>query len=176
MKRMIMHSRESAVVIRKMEPSDASMVLSIYEMGLETRMATFETEMPSWNTWDERHLEHSRFVYEENGRILGWIALSPASDREAYKGVAELSVYVDTNETGKSIGSQLMQKAIGSSEENGIWTLFSSVFPENAASIRLHEKHGFRKVGYRERIAKLDGVWRTTVLLERRSEAVGTDA
>jgi L-amino acid N-acyltransferase YncA len=155
-------------MIREMLSGDSSRVLEIYKMGLETRNSTFETEVPSWEEWDSRHLLHSRLVYEESGMVLGWIALSPFSTREVYKGVAELSVYVDINYQWRNIGSCLMEQLINSSEQNGIWTIVSNVFPENEATIRLHQKFGFRIVGKRERIAMLDGNWRDTVLLERR--------
>ena len=141
-------------------------------MGLETRNATFETVVPSWQEWDAKHLRHSRFVFEEESKIAGWAALSPFSSREVYKGVAEVSIYVATGLRGKKIGSALMEKIIASSELNGIWTLVSSVFPENEATLKLHAKFGFREIGRRERIAKLDGIWRDTILLERRSTII----
>jgi L-amino acid N-acyltransferase YncA len=156
-------------MIRNMLNGDSQKVLEIYKMGLETRNATFETIVPSWQEWDSKHLRHSRFVSEEDGIVTGWVALSPFSSREVYKGVAELSIYVSTFSRGKKIGSALMEKTIASSELNGIWTLVSSVFPENEATLQLHEKFGFRVIGRRERIAKLDGIWRDTVLLERRN-------
>lgn len=156
-----------------MSYTDSSRVLDIYRMGTETRNATFETSVPSWNIWDSKHLKHSRFVYEENGTVLGWVALSPISTRDVYRGVAEVSIYIDLNYANQGIGSMLMDIAIKSSEENGIWTLQSSVFPENAATLKLHEKFGFRIIGKRERIASLDGIWRDTVLLERRSLKIG---
>ena len=152
-----------------MQPPDASAVLEIYRMGLDTGNATFETEVPSWSDWDSRHLKHSRFVYAENERISGWIALSPISTRHVYRGVAEVSIYIASDSRGKGIGTALMEKLIVSSEEQGIWSLFSSVFPENSATLRLHEKFGFRIIGRRERIAQLHGIWRDTLLLERRS-------
>jgi phosphinothricin acetyltransferase len=139
-------------------------------MGIETLNATFETEVPSWEDWDSKHLLHSRFVYIENDIVLGWAALSSVSVRQVYKGVAEISIYIDTDFNGKGIGSQLMEKVIQSSEENGIWTLNSSVFPENIATLKLHEKFGFRIIGFKEKVATLDGKWRNTVLLERRSK------
>jgi phosphinothricin acetyltransferase len=142
-------------------------------MGLDTRNATFEIQIPSWNDWDAIHLKHLRFVYAENEKILGWIALSPVSIRKVYEGVAEVSVYVDTNYLGKGIGSKLMNRMIISSEEHGIWTLSSSVFAGNIATLKLHEKCGFRIIGTREKIAQLDGKWRDTILLERRSKMVG---
>ena len=156
-------------MVREMLNSDSFRVLAIYGMGLETRNSTFETIVPSWTKWDSRHLHHSRYVFEEDGLVQGWVALSPFSARQVYKGVAEVSIYVDINHQGKKIGSSLMEHMIISSELNGIWTLFSSVFPENEATLKLHRKFGFRVVGIRERIAQLEGKWRDTVLLERRS-------
>jgi phosphinothricin acetyltransferase len=159
-------------MVRIMRHSDSQKVLEIYRMGLETRNATFETVVPSWQEWDSKHLRHSRFVSEEDGIVTGWAALSPFSSREVYKGVAELSIYVSTIFRGKKTGSALMEKIIASSELNGIWTLVSSVFSENEATLRLHEKFGFRVIGRRERIARLDGNWRDTILLERRSSII----
>ena len=160
------------IMVRIMRHSDSQKVLEIYRMGLETRNATFETVVPSWQEWDSKHLRHSRFVSEEDGIVTGWAALSPFSSREVYKGVAELSIYVSTIFRGKKTGSALMEKIIASSELNGIWTLVSSVFSENEATLRLHEKFGFRVIGRRERIARLDGNWRDTILLERRSSII----
>ncbi len=160
-------------MIREMIKQDSSRILEIYKMGLDTRNATFETNTPSWTDWDLEHLKHSRFVYVENEKVIGWVALSPVSKRKAYEGVAELSVYVDTNFSGKGIGSKLMNKVIVSSEKHGIWTLYSSIFPENEVTLKLHEKFGFRVIGIREKIAMLDGKWRNTVLLEKRSKKVG---
>jgi phosphinothricin acetyltransferase len=160
-------------MVREMTQQDGTRVLEIYKMGLDTRNATFETETPSWADWDAKHLKHTRFVYVENEKILGWVALTSTSIRKVYSGVAEISIYIDTNSLGRGYGSMLMEKAINSSEEHGIWTLFSSVFPENVGTIKLHEKFGFRKVGTREKIAQLDGEWRDTVLFERRSKQVG---
>ena len=156
-------------MIREMQQADSFRVLEIYRMGLETRNATFETTVPSWKEWDSKHLSHSRLVFTENEKVEGWAALTPFSVREVYRGVAEVSIYVANGFRGKKIGSALMDQIIISSELNGIWTLVSSVFPENQATLRLHEKSGFRIIGRRERIAKLDGKWRDTILLERRS-------
>ena len=156
-------------MIRTMLQTDSERVLDIYRMGLETRNATFETIVPSWQEWDSKHLSHSRFVFEEDDIVTGWAALTPFSTREVYKGVAELSIYVATGFRGRKIGSELMEQVISSSEQNGIWTLVSSVFPENEATLKLHEKFGFRVIGRRVRIARLDGKWRDTILLERRS-------
>ena len=154
-----------------MNALDRARVLEIYKMGIDTRNATFETEVPSWIVYDTKHLPHSRFVYIEDETILGWAALSAVSLRPAYKGVAEVSIYIDADFRSKGIGSQLMEKVIVSSEENGIWTLNSSVFPENIATIKLHEKFGFRIIGFKEKVARLNGKWRNTILLERRSKS-----
>jgi phosphinothricin acetyltransferase len=156
-------------MLREMLQNDCERVLEIYRMGLETRNATFETNVPSWQEWDSKHLPHSRFVSENVGIVTGWVALTPFSLREVYNGVAEVSIYVADGFRGKNIGKDLLEKVIISSEENGIWTLVSSVFPENEATLKLHAKFGFRVTGRRERIAKLDGKWRDTILLERRS-------
>jgi L-amino acid N-acyltransferase YncA len=156
-------------MVRDMLYSDSETVLEIYRMGLVTRNATFETTVPSWQEWDSKHLSHSRFVSVTDSIVVGWAALTPFSSREVYRGVAEVSIYVASGSRGKSTGSDLMDRIIHSSELNGIWTLVSSVFPENEATLRLHEKFGFRIIGKRERIAKLDGKWRDTILLERRS-------
>lgn len=153
-----------------MTADDAERVLEIYKAGLDTRNATFETRVPMWTDWDHKHLKHSRFVYVMDGRVLGWVTLTPFSNRQVYQGVAEVSVYVDAGCRGKGIGSELMKKVITSSEDHGIWTLFSAVFPENTATLKLHAKAGFKVVGTREKIARLDGKWRDTVLLERRSQ------
>jgi L-amino acid N-acyltransferase YncA len=158
------------MMIIAMTDHDAARVLEIYKMGIETRNATFETDVPAWEDWDAKHLPHSRLVYSEDDSVLGWAALSQVSGRPAYKGVAELSVYVDTSFAGRGIGSKLMEEVLLSAEEHGIWTLTSSIFPENMPTLRLHEKFGFRILGVREKIAKLDGKWRSTILLERRSK------
>jgi L-amino acid N-acyltransferase YncA len=161
------------VTLREMASSDSEKVLDIYKMGIETKMATFESKVPAWKEFNKNHLSHSRYVVEKSGKVVGWIALSPVSKREAYKGVAEISVYVDPINMCVGLGSLLMEKAIDSSEANGIWTLFSSVFPENRATVKLHRKFGFRIVGTREKIGLIDGKWRDTVILERRSKKIG---
>lgn len=161
--------------IRVMSANDAASVMAIYAAGIATRNATFEITLPAWEVWNSRHLTHSRFVYTNGGQVLGWAALSAVSAREAYAGVAELSVYVDPQFAGMGIGSALMECIIASSESMGIWTLFSSVFPENKATVKLHLKFGFRLIGSRERIARLDGLWRDTLLFERRSRTIGID-
>lgn len=165
--------KDRSNMIREMNVKDSQRILEIYKMGLDTKNATFETEVPSWSDWDLKHHKHSRFVYIDNNTILGWAALTPVSSRKVYAGVAEISVYIDINFLGKGIGSKLMDKVIISSEEQGIWTLFSSIFPENIATIKLHKKFGFRVIGTREKIAKLDNKWRDTTILERRSKKIG---
>ena len=157
-------------MIRKMKAIDADRVLAIYRSGIATRNATFQTQVPSWSEWDQGHHQHSRIVFEDNNKVVGWAALSPVSGRACYAGVAELSIYVDTLLLGQGIGRQLMARIIELSDQNSIWTLQSSVFPENFATIKLHENFGFRKVGIREKIAQLDGQWRDTLILERRSK------
>jgi L-amino acid N-acyltransferase YncA len=158
-----------------MKNSDATDVLAIYGYGLSTRNATFETDMPSWQQWDQGHHPYCRLVFETDRLVTGWAALSPVSKRACYDGAAEISVYVAEGFWGRKIGSRLLASAISESEKNGIWTLFASVFPDNEATLRLHLGRGFRTLGVRERIAKLDGVWRDTVILERRSAVVGVE-
>jgi phosphinothricin acetyltransferase len=160
-------------MLRKMKKSDGPSVLEIYAYGLSTRMATFETKLPTWAQLDQKWHKHSRFVHEQNGRVAGWVALIPVSIRDVYRGVAEVSVYVAEETQGKGIGTQLMQRVVQSSEQNGIWTLYASMFPENSATVTLHQKCGFRKVGIRKKIACLEGVWRDTLIMERRSKTVG---
>ena len=144
----------------------------IYAAGVATRNATFETDVPSWEDWDARHLAQPRLVALEAGAVVGWAALSPASPRECYAGVAEDSVYVAPGEQGRGVGQALLEELVARSEAEGLWMLQTSIFPENVASLALHQRCGFRLVGVRERIAQLDGVWRDTVLLERRAGAV----
>lgn len=153
-----------------MLPEHAAEVLQIYGEGLATGQATFNTEVPAWADWDRAHLPHSRLVAQEDSRVVGWAALSPVSARSCYRGVAEFSLYIGAAHRGLGVGNLLMQQLIQESEANGIWTLHSSTFPENMASLRLQKKWGFREIGYREKIAQLHGVWRNTILLERRSE------
>lgn len=157
------------IQIRAFSPNDWPEVEKIYLDGISTKNATFETSSPGWAKWDESHLVHSRWVAEANQDVAGWVALSPVSDRCVYGGVAEVSVYIASNYRGQGIGKVLLEKVIESSEENGIWTLNAATFPENEASIQLHVRCGFRKIGIRERIGQLDNVWRDTVIMERRS-------
>lgn len=155
--------------VSPLEPKHKNEVLEIYKLGIETKNATFNTVIPTWEEWDKSHLQHSRLVIETDDKIVGWIALSPVSSRCNYNGVAEVSVYIHPDFSRLGFASELMEKMVSESENNGIWTLQSSVFPENESSIKLHEKFGFREVGYREKISKMDGIWRDTILLERRS-------
>lgn len=157
------------MTVRDLRSADWPEVARIYEQGIRTGNATFETEVPSWLAWDAAHLPGHRLVAEREGRVVGWIALAPVSSRRCYAGVAEVSVYV--GERGTGVGSELLAAVIESAERGGIWTLQTSVFPENAASLALLRRFGFRVVGTRERIAQLRGAWRDTVLVERRSDA-----
>jgi L-amino acid N-acyltransferase YncA len=159
-------------MIRTLKNADANAVLEIYAYGIKTRLATFETRVPTWEEWDAKHHTFCRFVFDDEGTIAGWAALLPTSKRDCYKGVAETSIYIDEHYLGRGIGSLLMERLIKDSEKQGIWTLTSSIFPENTASHKLHLKHGFREVGVRKKIAKLDGIWRDTLILERRSTKV----
>jgi L-amino acid N-acyltransferase YncA len=159
---------ESVMEIRAMQPSDWPAVREIYEQGLATRQATFETTAPSWAAWDEGHLAEQRLVAAQEGKVVGWAALSPASRRPCYAGVVEESVYVRAEARGQGVGTSLLRALVERAEKAGAWTIQTSIFPENVASIELHRRCGFRVVGTRERIAQLDGEWRDTVLLERR--------
>jgi L-amino acid N-acyltransferase YncA len=158
--------------IRDLRPGDWPEVAVIYEAGVATRNATFETAVPSWQEWDARHLAQPRLAAVEARAVVGWAALSPVSARACYAGVAEDSVYVTPARQGWGVGLALLEELVARSEAEGLWTLQTSIFPENHASIALHLRSGFRVVGVRERIAQLDGVWRDTVLLERRAGAV----
>jgi phosphinothricin acetyltransferase len=159
--------------IKAMTETQWPEVRRIYKQGIATRNATFATEAPDWSEWDARHLPACRLVALRDGEVLGWAALSPVSSRQVYRGVQEVSVYVADSARGQGIGSQLLDALVAESERNGIWTLQAGIFAENTASIRLHERAGFRLVGRRERIGCLDGQWRDTVLMERRSQSTG---
>ena len=157
---------------RDLRPGDWPEVARIYEQGIRTGNATFETDVPSWEAWDAAHLRQHRFVAERDGRVAGWIALSPVSSRHCYAGVAEISAYVSEEARGQGVGKELLAAAIESSERAGLWTLQTGVFPKNEPSVGLLKRFGFRVLGTQERIGRLHGVWRDVVLLERRSEVV----
>jgi L-amino acid N-acyltransferase YncA len=163
----------SDYVIDQMNATDWEQVRAIYLEGIATGNATFETQAPSWEAWDQAHLHFARLVARDGERVLGWAALSPVSKRSVYRGVAELTVSVAESARGQGIGRALLEALIGESEQSGIWTLQAAIMVENAASIQLHLRCGFREVGRRERIGKLNGVWRDTLLFERRSDKVG---
>lgn len=164
------------LVIRDLTESDASAILDIYQQGMDTGHATFQEYAPSWDEWDQSHLKTPRLGAFTDNELVGWAALSPASSRCVYAGVAEESVYVGTRFSGLGVGRTLLQAIITASEEAGVWTLTAGIFPENAASLKLHEATGFKILGRRERIGKmtfgpLTGQWRDVLSLERRSEA-----
>ena len=156
------------IELRALTPDDWSAVADIYWDGMRGGLATFETEVPSWEEWDAGHLREHRLVAELLGEVVGWAALSPASKRRCYAGVVENSVYVASEARGRGVGRQLLEALIAGARASGLWTIQCSIFPENRASLVLHERCGFRVVGTRERIAKRDGIWRDTVFLELR--------
>jgi L-amino acid N-acyltransferase YncA len=163
-----------SVRIEPMIRVDWEQVCAIYEEGIATGLGTFEMQAPSWEEWDAARLPHSRLVAREE-RVLGWAALSPVSKRACYAGVAEFGVYVAAVARGRGVGRALLDALIQSSESHGIWTLQGATIAENAASLALQATCGFRVVGRRERIGKLSGLWRDTILTERRSTKVGID-
>lgn len=148
-------------------------VRKIYEEGINTGNATFQSETPAWEKWDADHLQHCRIIALLNNEVAGWAALSPVSGRCVYAGVAEVSVYVAEKFRGNKIGNSLLQQLVIESEKNNLWTLQAGIFPENKASLTIHENNGFRLIGYREKIGEMNGVWRDTLYLERRSKIVG---
>jgi phosphinothricin acetyltransferase len=158
-----------------MTPGDWEAVKRIYEEGIATGNATFETAAPGWKEWDEAHLPDYRLVGCKEGEVVAWAALGPYSRRAAYAGVAEVSIYVAEAVRGQGVGRALLRAVVESTEARGIWTLQAGVFSENESSLRLHRALGFRTVGTRRRIGRLNGRWRNVVLLERRSETVGLD-
>ena len=159
-------------MLRPLDRSDWPAVAEIYREGIQTRLATFEVEVPSWDAWDAAHLPRHQLVAVEAEEVVGWAALSAASSRACYVGVAEDSVYVAANRQGRGVGRALLDELVAGSERDGIWTIQTSIFPENRASLALHLRCGFRVVGVRDRIAQLDGVWRDALSLERRAGAV----
>jgi len=162
------------IQIRTLNFDDWERVRLIYLDGIATGQATFETRAPSWAEWDRAHLPAPRLV-ATSSEVVGWAALGPVSSRAVYSGVAEVSVYVGNDSRGKGVGRRLLETLMVASEKKVIWTLQASIFPENVASMTLHKSCGFREIGRRERIGRMNGVWRDTILLERRSKLVGSD-
>ena len=161
---------------RELIAQDWQQVKEIYEEGIATGNATFQSAAPDWDEWDQSHVKNSRIVaVDDASNILGWAALTPVSGRCVYAGVAEVSVYVSDKARGKGIGKSLLKELIRQSEQNGFWTLTAGIFPENEASLKIHQQAGFKVLGIRERIGKMNGEWRNTVLLERRSDVAGVD-
>lgn len=158
-----------------MTRADWNAVRSIYQEGIETQLATFETEAPAWEDWDRSHRADCRLVARDDGRVLGWAALSPVSERCIYGGVAEVSVYLAEAARGVGLGKALLSELAGRSETAGIWTLQAGLLPENQASVALHRLCGFREVGIRRHLGKSGGQWRDVLLMERRSQVVGVD-
>ena len=164
--------------IRAMTESDWECVADVYREGIETGNATFETAVPAWERWDEAHIDSCRLVAELDGVVVGWAALSAVTDRCVYGGVGEVSVYVESSGRGEGVGTRLLSALVEASEKAGFWSLQAGMFPENAGSIALHDKCGFRQVGRRERLGKMEigpmkGKWRDVLLFERRSKEVG---
>ena len=159
--------------IREFKAEDWNSVADIYQQGLNTRNATFETSVPDYETWIKKFHSHLLWVAEIERQLVGWAGLQPVSVRKVYEGVAEVTIYIGSKHSCKGIGRALLKHLVDESEKAGIWTLYASIFPENTASIHLHQSAGFREIGYREKIAQLDGEWRNTVLFERRSKKVG---
>lgn len=165
---------EQLPLIQPMQVEDWPRVAAIYAEGMATGLATFETAVPDWPAWDSNHLPACRLVVrEDDGGVMGWAALTPVSGRCVYAGVAEVSVYVTAAARGRGLGRALLQALVGASEAEGIWTLQAGIFPENEASLAIHQQCGFRVVGRRERLGQMDGRWRDVLLLERRSRVVG---
>jgi len=156
-----------------MLPNHWEDVKRIFEEGIATGDATFQTSAPTWEEWDSSHLQSCRLIAVDDNKVTGWAALTPVSGRCVYSGVAEVSVYIAGEERGKGVGKLLLQTLIAESEKNNLWTLQAGIFPENTGSIKVHEACGFRLVGRRERIGKMNGKWRDTILLERRSNMTG---
>jgi L-amino acid N-acyltransferase YncA len=161
------------IAITAMVPADWNEVRRIYAEGIATGNATLETVPPSWGAWDRGHRTDCRLVAREGKDVLGWAALSRVSERCAYGGVAEVSVYVGEKARGLGVGRSLLAELMRASEAAGVWTLQAGIFPENTASVAIHEQCGFRLVGVREKLGKLDGAWRDVALYERRSPRVG---
>jgi len=160
------------IALRSLEPADWPAVRAIYWEGIRSGLASFETAVPDWEDWDADHLAEPRLVATVGGEVAGWAALAPVSARRCYCGVAENSVYVAREHHGRGVGRRLLEALLRDAEAVGIWTVQSQIFPENRASLALHERSGFRVVGVRERLGKRDGLWRDVYLIERRSEVI----
>ena len=156
------------MLVRPLQPGDFEAVAAIFAEGIATGLATFETGVPSWEEWDAAHLPGHRYVAELDGEIAGWVAVVPYSRRAVYRGVGEVSVYVAERARARGVGRALLETVIESARGGGLWTLQAGIFPDNVASLELHRRLGFRVVGVRERIGRLDGVWRDVALLELR--------
>jgi L-amino acid N-acyltransferase YncA len=163
------------ITFRPMTSDDWLSVAEIYRQGIETGHATFQHEIPTWENWDKGHLKSCRIVAVFENEIVGWVGLSAVSSRCVYAGVSEVSVYVGKKYRGQKLGRKLLEALITESEKDNIWTLQAGIFSDNPASLKIHEDLGFRLVGYREKIAKLNGILKDTMLLERRSKIVGID-
>ncbi len=161
------------ILITYLKEIHYSEVAKIYQQGIDGGNSTFETKVPLFETWDKNHLNHSRLVAFEKDQLVGWAALSPVSERCVYEGVAEVSIYIENEFQQKGIGKLLLAELIIESEKNGIWSLQAGIFPENKPSIQLHLANGFSVLGERERIGKLNGIWKNTLLLYRRSKQTG---
>jgi phosphinothricin acetyltransferase len=161
------------IEIRALNKADWPAVRAIYLAGIATGHATFETEVPTWEAWETTHFPAPRLVAVSNQQVIAWAALSRVSSRTVYAGVGEVSVYVANEARGIGVGRTLLEKLVAAADASNIWTLQASIFPENTASLAVHKACGFREVGRRERIGKMKGIWRDTILLERRSGSAG---
>jgi L-amino acid N-acyltransferase YncA len=159
--------------IKNIAQDNFPQVAEIYKEGLDTGIATFQNDIPIWESWDKDHLPNCRIAAFEDNEMVGWAALTPVSSRCVYAGVGEVSIYIAANFRGKGVGEFLLNNLIKESEQSGLWTLQSGIFAENNGSIKLHEKCGFRQIGYREKIGQKNGIWKDTILMERRSKIVG---
>jgi phosphinothricin acetyltransferase len=159
--------------IRNFKKSDFTSVKSIYQQGIDTGNATFQKKAKGWNEWNSSFLITCRIVAELNNEVVGWAALSAASKRSVYNGVAEVSIYIAKNYANYGIGNSLLSELISTSENEGIWTLQAGIFPENESSIAIHSKNGFKTIGVREKLGKMNGAWRDILFMERRSKVVG---
>lgn len=161
------------MLIRALSPSDWNSVQKIYAEGLATKIATFETQVPTWEQWNDKFLPTCRLVTEVENQVIGFAVLSAVSKRKVYQGVAEVTIYIASSHHGKGIGKELLKELISCSEKNGFWTLQAGIFPQNLASIKLHESCGFRILGTREKVAQRDDVWHDNIIMERRSKKIG---